>query len=588
MRKNLLFMVMLSFVFTILSAQNYYKNSQDLAALVNTYWEEYLKSNPVSATFLGDNRYNDLLYIDFTDERRQEARAFDRKYLTALSKFNRSKLNAQDKIDYDVLKFELESELDGLSHNTNLMPFSQIDAVPNAMVLLGNGKGAQPFKTVKDYENWIKRASVFPAWADSAIVYFNRGVQQKMILPKALVVKMIPQLNAHVISDVQKSVFYGPVNMFPADISEADKKRLTDAYTSLISQQLVPAYRRLRDYLQNEYLPEARTTSGYSALPNGDEMYATAIRVFTTTHMSADQVFNLGLREVARIRSEMEKVKTQLGFTGDMKSFFSYVSTSDKFYPYKTAEEILNYYRNILPKIQPKLSTMFNHVPKTTFEVRQVEAFRAATASASYSIGSLENNRPGIFYVPIVDATRTQVRESLFLHEAIPGHHYQISLQRENQQLSKFRQSSNNAAYAEGWGLYAESLGGELGMYTDPVQHMQALGDEMHRAVRLVVDAGLHAKGWTREQAIQYSLENEPIEEQRATSEVERYMAKPGQALTYKIGELKIKEMRKRYTKQLGKDFNLAAFHDAILMDGGLPLEVLERKMDAWSKSGKK
>jgi len=581
-------MVMLSFVFTILSAQNYYKNSQDLAALVNTYWEEYLKSNPVSATFLGDNRYNDLLYIDFTDERRQEARAFDRKYLTALSKFNRSKLNAQDKIDYDVLKFELESELDGLSHNTNLMPFSQIDAVPNAMVLLGNGKGAQPFKTVKDYENWIKRASVFPAWADSAIVYFNRGVQQKMILPKALVVKMIPQLNAHVISDVQKSVFYGPVNMFPADISEADKKRLTDAYTSLISQQLVPAYRRLRDYLQNEYLPEARTTSGYSALPNGDEMYATAIRVFTTTHMSADQVFNLGLREVARIRSEMEKVKTQLGFTGDMKSFFSYVSTSDKFYPYKTAEEILNYYRNILPKIQPKLSTMFNHVPKTTFEVRQVEAFRAATASASYSIGSLENNRPGIFYVPIVDATRTQVRESLFLHEAIPGHHYQISLQRENQQLSKFRQSSNNAAYAEGWGLYAESLGGELGMYTDPVQHMQALGDEMHRAVRLVVDAGLHAKGWTREQAIQYSLENEPIEEQRATSEVERYMAKPGQALTYKIGELKIKEMRKRYTKQLGKDFNLAAFHDAILMDGGLPLEVLERKMDAWSKSGKK
>ncbi len=218
-------MVMLSFVFTILSAQNYYKNSQDLAALVNTYWEEYLKSNPVSATFLGDNRYNDLLYIDFTDERRQEARAFDRKYLTALSKFNRSKLNTQDKIDYDVLKFELESELDGLSHNTNLMPFSQIDAVPNAMVLLGNGKGAQPFKTVKDYENWIKRASVFPAWADSAIVYFNRGVQQKMILPKALVVKMIPQLNAHVISDVQKSVFYGPVNMFPADISEADKKK---------------------------------------------------------------------------------------------------------------------------------------------------------------------------------------------------------------------------------------------------------------------------------------------------------------------------------------------------------------------------
>ena len=499
-----------------------------------------------------------------------------------------SSLNDKDRIDYNVLKYTLESGLDGLSHNTNLMPFNQIDGLPSALVLLGNGTGAQPFKTVKDYDNWIKKASVFPAWADSAIFYSNRGLQQEMILPKALVVKMIPQLNAHVVSDVQKTVFYTPITKLTADVSATDKKKLTDAYTPLISNQLVPAYKRLPDFLQNEYLPKARTTSGYNVLPNGHKIYATAIRVFTTTNMTADQVFNLGLREVSRIRSEMEKVKTKLGFNGDPKAFFDFVRTSDKFYPYKTADEILNYYRNILPKIQPKLSTMLNHIPKIPFEIRQVEAFRAATAAASYSIGSLKNNRPCIFYVPIVDATRTQARESLFLHKAIPGHHYQLSLQRENQQLSKFRQSSNNSAYAEGWGLYAESLGKELGMYTDPVQYMMALGDEMHGAVRLVVDAGMHSKGWTREQAIQYSLGNEPIEEQRATSEVERYMARPGQALAYKIGELKIKEMRERYTKQLGKNFNLAAFHDAILMDGGLPLEVLERKMDAWAKTQKK
>lgn len=588
MRRITLILIMQCFAFTFLIAQKKDEPNKDLAALINNYWEEYLKSNPVRATYYGDNRYNDLLYIDFTDSKRENTRQFNRKYLAAIEKFNRNSLNEKDKIDYDVLRHTLESALEVLSHNTNLMPFNQFEALSNIIAILGNGTGAQPFKSVQDYDNWIKRVSVFPAYADSAIFYFRRGIKQNMVLPRSLVVKMIPQLNAHVVNEVQKSVFYGPINKFPADISEADKKRLIDAYTSLINDQLVPAYTRLRDFMQNEYLSKARTTSGYNALPDGDKIYATTIRASTTTKLTPDQVYKLGLSEVARIRSEMEKVKIQFGFNGDLKSFFDFVRTSDKFYPFKNAEEILNYYRNILPQIQLKLSIMFNHVPKTPFEIRQVEDFRAATAAASYTTGSLANNRPGIFYVPIINAAKTQARESLFLHEAIPGHHYQLSLQRENEQLSKFRQNSNNAAYAEGWGLYAESLGKELGMYTDPVQYMMALGDEMHRAIRLVVDAGMHAKGWTREQAIQYMLENEPIEERLATSEIERYMAIPGQALSYKIGELKIKEMRERYTNMLGKDFNLAAFHDAILMDGGLPLEVLEQKMNAWTKAQRK
>jgi uncharacterized protein (DUF885 family) len=374
----------------------------------------------------------------------------------------------------------------------------------------------------------------------------------------------------------------------PAHFPEGDKKRLTEAYTKLIAEQLNPAFQRLHDFLQNEYLSKARTTSGIGEVPGGKKIYDYYIRSFTTTNKTADEIYNMGLSEVARIQTEMQKVKESVGFKGDLKAFFAHMRTDPKLYPYKTPEEILNFYRSIEQRISPKLKTMFNHTPKTPFEVRQTEAFRAAATAPQYASGSLENNRPGIFYVPIVDATKTQTRESLFLHEAIPGHHYQLSLQNENAALPKFRRYGGNAAYNEGWGLYAESLGKELGMYTDSYQYMLALGDEIHRAIRLVVDAGLHAKGWSREQAIKYSLDNEPVTEQVAISEVERYMAMPGQALAYKIGELKIKELRAKYTKQLGKAFNLASFHDALLMDGALPLEVLERKMDAWAKQQKR
>ena len=565
-----------------------FAQNKELSTLVDNYYEEYLKEiEPVAATFVGDNRYNDLLYINFTDSRREKSRQFAQKYLAQLKKINRESLSAADKIEYDVAKYTLETSLDGLSQKTNLMPFTQFDGLQNTLPLLGSGNGAQPFKTVKDYDNWLRRASVFPAWADSAIVYFRKGVAEKIVLPKALVGKMVTQLAALTVTDPTKSIFYGPVKNMPADFPEADKQRLTQAYTNLISAQLMPAYQKLQDFLKNEYIQSARTTSGIGALPGGISMYRSAIRNYTTTNISPDEVFELGLKEVARIRKEMEEVKVQVGFSGDLKSFFDDMRTNPKLYPYKTPEEIIAYYNSILPKIQPKLKTMFNHVPKTPFEVRQTEAFRAATAAAQYFSGSLETGRPGIFYVPIVDATKTQARESLFLHEAIPGHHYQIALQNENKGLSKVRRYNGNSAYAEGWGLYAESLGKELGMYTDPYQYMLALGDEMHRAIRLVVDAGMHAKGWTREQAIQYALDNEPIEEQRAISETERYMARPGQALAYKIGELKIKGMREKYSKQLGSAFNLASFHDAILMDGSLPLDVLEMKMEAWAKSVK-
>ena len=358
-------------------------------------------------------------------------------------------------------------------------------------------------------------------------------------------------------------------------------------YAVAINTYIIPSYKKLGLFLKNEYLAAARTSTGFNALPNGEKIYEYLIRYWTTTDKTPDEIYNTGLAEVKRIRDEMETIKNETGFKGDLPSFFEYMKTDKKFMPYKTPEDVLNAFRNIQKRIDPNLKKMFGRTPKTPFEIRQTEAFRAASASAEYNQGSADGTRPGIFYVPILDATHfniTSGMESLFLHEAIPGHHYQISLQQENESLPKFRRFAWYGAMGEGWALYCESLGKELGLYTDPYQYMGALGDEIHRAIRLVVDVGIHLKGMTREEAIKYMMENEAISEQGATAEIERYMAIPAQALSYKIGALKIRELREKYTKQLGDKFNLAAFHDELLKDGVMPLDVMESKMDAWAK----
>jgi uncharacterized protein (DUF885 family) len=479
--------------------------------------------------------------------------------------------------------------LEGLQQKYNRMPFDQFTGIPLTIAQFGSGTVVQPFKTIKDYNNWLSRATKFSAWADSAIIYFRKGVAEGIVLPKVLVIKMLPQMENFITADVTKSVFYGPINNMPKDFNDTEKVHLTKMYIKMINEQLIPSYKKLHDFLENEYLSKARTTSGISGVPTGSSMYDYNVHLMTTTDKSADELYNTGLSEVKRIRSEMEKVKSSVGFKGDLKGFFEYMRTDPKFFPYKTPDEVLNAYRAIQQKIDPALKKMFLHTPKTPFEIRQTEAFRAASAAAQYYPGLSDGSRPGIFYVPIVDATKTSfARESLFVHEAIPGHHYQVMLQRENDNLPGFRRYAFQSAYGEGWGLYSESLGKELGLYTDPYQYIAALGDEIHRAIRLVVDPGLHAKGWTREKAIQYMLDNEPTTEQFATSEIERYMAWPGQAVAYKVGALKLQELRKKYTKQLGAAFNLAAFHDEVLKDGAMPLDILERKMDAWAKQQKK
>ncbi|MBB6274215.1 uncharacterized protein (DUF885 family) [Pedobacter cryoconitis] len=565
------------------------KNTQ-FGKLCDQYYEDYLKLNPVSATYAGDDRYNSELPNDGSVAYLNTAKNFYKQYLDSLGKYKREQLGANDKLSFDVLKDNLETGLEGLKYHFEYLPFNQMTALPLTIGQLGSGTGAQPFKTVKDYEDWLKRVNAFSVWADTAIGNFKKGIAAGIVLPKALVVKMYPQMLGMVVTDPAKSLFYGPVEHMPKGFSAADQKRLTEAYRNTILTVIVPTYKKLGEFLKNEYLPKARATSGFSSLPDGTAMYTYLVKQQTTTTKTPEEIYQTGLKEVARIHSLMDSIKNTTGFKGDLKAFFEYMKTDPKFMPYKTPAEILAAFDNIHKRMEPNLKKMFTVVPKTPFEIRQTEAFRAESASAEYNQGSADGKRPGIFYVPILDATKfntTSGMESLFLHEAIPGHHYQISLTQENTELPEFRRFGAHNAYVEGWALYCESLGKELGLYTDPYQYMGALGDEMHRAIRLVVDVAIHTKNMSRAQAIKYMMDNEAINEQGATAEIERYMGMPAQALGYKIGAMKIQELRSRYEKQLGTKFNLAEFHHQVLKDGSLPLNVFEAKMDDWAKTVK-
>jgi len=573
------------------SADAVTEDNKELATLLENYYNQRMHLFPLEATINGDTLYNNLLPADFTDSYRHKLRDFYTRYKDSISKYNEDELNDNDRKSYAIFKYQMETELKGLSMIGNsYFPFDQFTGVPITLGQMGSGMSYQPFKTVKDYDNWLERASAFATWSDSAIVNFKKGLAINYVLPKAIVVKMIPQMEAMVTKDATNSLFYGPIKSMPATFSESDRKRLTTAYIDLINKKIIPSYKKLGDFLKNEYLPKARTTTGVNALAGGKEYYDYSVKYWTTTNKTPQEIYNTGLSEVKRIKAIMERIKDSVGFKGDLNAFFSYMKTDKRFMPYKTPKEVLDAFRKIETTMEPNLKKMFTLVPKSKFEIRQTEAFRAASASAEYNPGLPDGSRPGIFYVPIVDATKfntTSGMESLFLHEAIPGHHYQLSLQMENEKLPKFRRFIWYGAYGEGYALYCESLGKELGLYTDPYQHMGALGDEMHRAVRLVVDVAMHTGKMTREQAIKYMMDNEAISEDGATAEIERYMAYPGQALSYKTGALKIRELREKYSKELGPKFSISAFHAEFLKDGCMPLEIIEKSMDSWAKSQK-
>lgn len=562
------------------------KTHDDLVKVFNNYWEERMKLFPLEATQNGDNRYNDRMEIAFTDSFRDTLRRFYTNYLNQVTKFDTGNLDANDRISFDIFKREMEMQLEGLTFHDNYIPFNQFWARTLELGQLGSGESTQPFKTDTDYYNWISRIKVFSAWADSAIIYFRKGLDRGIVLPRLLVAKMIPQLNDLANTDTTKNIYFAPLRKLPVSLTQTGRDSISNTFIAAINNYVLPSYKKLGDFLQTEYLPKGRTTTGIGDIPEGKERYAYLVKYWTTTNKTPDEIYNTGLAEVKRIRTEMERIKIEVGFKGDLKAFFEHMRTDTKFKPFKTPADILTAFHNIHKTMEPNVNKMFGRTPKIPFEIRQTEAFRAASASAEYNPGTPDGKRPGIFYVPILDATKfniTSGMESLFLHEAIPGHHYQISIQMENKELPQFRQFAWYGAYGEGWALYCESLGKELGLYTDPYQYMGALGDEIHRAIRLVVDVGMHLKGMAREEAIKYMMENEAIDEQGATAEIERYMAIPGQALSYKIGALKIRELRDKYSNQLGDKFKIFGFHDEFLKDGVMPLETVERKMGVWA-----
>ncbi len=554
--------------------------------VLNDYYEDYLALFPVDAAVSGDSdpRYEAVWPNDIGAEHRAKVAAMCGKYLGELAKFDRAKLSATDQLSYDTLKWSLTARRELGTHFFNLTPLNQFSAPHLTFAQMGSGKSVQPFKTARDFRNFMSRAHDFQIWVNTAIANMKEGVSRGIVQPKILMARVLPQLEPLMADDPVNNVFFGPLQMLPADLSPAARQKLEMDYRATIHEVILPTYARLHAYIKDEYLPHCRDTAGIGALPGGKEAYASAVRWQTTTDFTPEQIHEIGLKEVARIKGEMEKVRAQVGFKGTLPEFLNYVATDAKFAPYKTDEEVLNGYRAIEARVMAAVPRFFAHVPRTKFEIRATEKFRAATASAEYNSGTPDGSRSGIFYVPIVDPLkfRTPRMEDLFLHEAIPGHHFQISLTTENTSLPKFRRYDGNNAYVEGWALYTESIGKELGMYTDPYQYLGMLFGDMHRAVRLVVDTGLHAKGWTREQALQYGADAEGGKPEVQIAEIERYMAWPGQALGYKMGQLKIRELRTLAEKQLGPKFDIKEFHDQILMEGALPLAVLEARLKAW------
>jgi uncharacterized protein (DUF885 family) len=558
--------------------------SRKLADLVDAYFEEQLKLNPLLATSIGDPRYNDRFEVTISPEWRARDEKVEREFFERIRAIDPTLLTGQDALTYEIFKSAREREIEGFRFPGHLIPVNQFYSVPNSFAQLGSGNGLHPFKTVKDYEDFLKRVNGFVAWIDQAIVNMREGIAKGYTLPKVLVERTLPQLAAQIVEKPEDSLYWGPVKNLPASFTAEEQARLTTAYRAAIATQVIPSYRRLHEFLQDEYLPKARTSVGLDALPDGKAWYEYNVRNITTTDYTPAQIHEIGLREVQRIHGEMRKVMQQVGFEGSLDDFFRFVNTDDRFV-HPSREALVAGYVDIKKRVDPQLPKLFEILPNADYEVRAVEPFREKSAAGGqYQAASEDGRRPGIFYANAYDlkARPKWAMEALSLHEGNPGHHFQISIQREQKNLPRFRRFGGYTAYSEGWGLYAESLGPELGVYTDPYQYFGRLEGELFRAIRLVVDTGLHSKGWTREQVLEYIDANSATSDARRIAETERYIAIPGQAVAYKIGQLKISELRARAERELGDRFDVRKFHTAVLADGALPLDVLETKIERW------
>jgi uncharacterized protein (DUF885 family) len=562
--------------------------SEDLQRLFEEYFEARLLLNPTFATYIGDRRYNDRYVNNIGPAWREVARSLEQDSLDRANAIDPGSLEGQQLLSYEIFKADRKIALENFDFPSHLMPINQFYSAPNRFVQMGSGSGTQPFKTVEDYDNFLGRVNGFVSWMAQAQVNMREGISRGLTQPRILMERVVPQLESQLVSPVEESDFYKPISAMPDSFSESDRDRLTAAYIAAIETKLIPAYLSMRNFIRDEYIPAARDSHGINALPGGPQRYAYLVRRTTTTDLTPEQIHSTGLAEVSRIQEEIQGVMNQVEFDGELHDFFEFLNTDPQFF-FTERQDLLDGYNALREVIDPNAPLLFNTIPKAGYEIRLVEPFREKSASGGqYRGASPDGSRPGVFFANAYDlsARPKWAMESLFLHEAVPGHHFQGALTLELDDLPRFRQFGGYTAYGEGWGLYAESLGQELGAYTDPYQYFGKLNAELWRAIRLVVDTGFHYYGWTREEVLEYMYANSAVAEARAVSEAERFMAIPSQALAYKIGQLKIQQLRDRAEAAMGENFDIREFHAQVLEAGELPLSVLDARISRWIKMG--
>lgn len=547
---------------------------------------------PLAATANGHHQFNGQFVNDLTEEHRNQVRAWCATYEERVRAFDRAQLTPNDQLSYDIFLYNTRRCRDNLAIDFHLMPIDQGGySLIATFPIWGSGKGPQPFRNVADYDNFLQRIGGFVGWMDTAIANMRRGMARGLVQPREAMASVLPQLEAMIVDEPKKSVFYEPIAALPADVPAADSERLAAAYEAAIRDQIVPAYRRMHAFIRDEYLQKARSSAGLAGLAEGGKLYAHAIRMHTTLELTPAELKAIGGREMLLARERMEAFKKASGFSGSLEEWARHLRTTRV--RYDTAEEVLVAYRKLHEQVYPQLGRLFGRLPRATYDIRPVEAHREDGAPSQYWRGG--PGRPAVFYVNLRNLKRSgsSVSESLFLHETLPGHHLQIALAQETRALPLFRRAGGYGAYVEGWASYAETLGFELGLYRDPYQHLAFLDSQLGKAAALVADVGLHVEGWSAEQAMVFwrrhtlsaHLFPEADVERGTRSGVERAMVWPAFPTVYKIGQMKMLELRARAEAKLGRRFSLRAFHHEVLKDGAMPLPVLEAKLDRWIES---
>ncbi len=559
--------------------------SKTLHALFDSEWERGLVESPEGASYNGDNRFNDR-WTDMGLDAIARRQAGDRAALDKLRAIDRAVLSPADQLNYDTFAWQLEKSVERQKFREYLQPVGHQGGVQTA-----DGMAEiLPFASGKDYRDWLARMAAIPTVVEQSIALMREGVRTGNVPPKVLMQRVPAQIAAQIVDDPAKSPFYRPFTRFPDGIPAVERQALQAEAQATIRDQVVPAYRKLQAYFNDEYLPKVRDSIAVTELPDGKAYYDFLARYYTTTDLTATQIHAIGLQEVARIRGEMEKIKAETGFKGTLAEFFTYLRTDPKFFE-KTPEALLQRYRATAKRIDPELVKVFHVIPRQPYGVRPIpDTIAPDTTTAYYQPGATDGSRAGYYYVNLYKPETRPTWEMipLSLHEAVPGHHFQFARGLELPDAPMFRKTAYFVAYGEGWGLYAERLGYDMGLYDDPYDRMGQLAYDMWRAVRLVVDTGMHSQGWSRERAIEYFMDNSPKTRQDVVNEIDRYIGTPGQALAYKIGQLKISELREKATRLLGPKFDLRAFNDAVLETGSVPLDALERHIDAWIAAQKK